>query len=512
MNIASLLTTIDQPDRPALILPDGVSVTFRQLDEMTARLAAGFQKAGLQTGERVVVLAPISLYLYAALIALFRLGAAAVFLDPQAGFRPLERAATVADARAFIGSRKALWLKWFSPALRRIPITLLADGRGTNSLWRLAQSPDPLQVIADMDAEAPALITFTGGSTDAGGPRAVSRTHRLLASQHAALSRALPTQPGDVDMPAFPVATLHNLAAGVPSVIPDFPFRRPQAVRPEKVLVQIERHGVTTASGSPAYWWVIATDCVRRGLTLPLRRIVTGGAPVAPGLIERLKQVAPQAEILCVYGSTEAEPVAVISGAEILAETAALTARGAGIPLGHPVADVAVRLLDEKFNEQSIGQVGEIWVSGEHVARSYFANPPADAHYKQRDAEGRLWHRMGDLAYQDEHGRLWLVGRVHTIVVRAGKTIHPVPVEALAATLPFVHRAALTGLPDPQLGQRTCLTVELAKDVPVPQDWQMQLTTLCAEHGWVIDQVRAIRRMPVDARHNARIDYKRLKG
>lgn len=509
MNIATLLASIDNPHRPALILPDGSSVTFRELDEMTARLAAGLQKMGLQTGDRVVVLAPISLHLYAALIALFRLGAAAVFLDPQAGFRQLERAATLANARAFIGSRKALWLKWFSPALRRIPITVLADGRGANSLWRLAQFADLLRVITDVDAEAPALITFTGGSTDAGGARAVSRTHRLLTSQHAALSRALPVQPGDVDMPAFPVATLHNLAAGVPSVIPDFPFRRPQAVQPEKVLAQIERHGVTTASGSPAYWWTIAADCARRGVTLPLRRIVTGGAPVAPGLVERLKQVAPQAEVLCVYGSTEAEPVAVITGEEILAETAALTARGAGIPLGHPVADVAVRLLDAQLREQPLGQVGEIWVAGEHVARNYFANPQADAHYKQRDAAGRLWHRMGDLAYQDQDGRLWLAGRVHTIVARDGKTIYPVPVEALAASLPFVHRAALTGLHDPQLGQRTCLTVELAKDVP--SNWQEQVKALCAKHGWTIDLVRSIRRMPVDARHNARIDYKRLK-
>lgn len=509
MNIASILTTIDQPNRPALILPDGSSVTFRELDEMTARLAAGLQKAGLQAGDRVIVLAPITLHLYAGLIALFRLGAAAVFLDPQAGFRQLERAAALADARAFIGSRKALWLKWFSPALRRIPLTVLADGRGTHSLWRLAQSPDQLSAIADVDAEAPALITFTGGSTDSAGPRGVSRTHRLLASQHAALSRALPIQPGDVDMPAFPVATLHNLAVGVPSVIPDFPFRRPQAVQPEKVLAQIVRHGVSTASGSPAYWWVIASDCVRRGVTLPLRRIVTGGAPVAPGLIERLKQAAPQAEVLCVYGSTEAEPVAVISGEEILAETATLTARGAGIPLGTPVPDVAVRVLDEQLQAQPTGQVGEIWVSGEHVARGYFANPQADLHYKRHDADGHLWHRMGDLAYRDESGRLWLAGRVHTTVVRDGKAIYPVQVEALAASLPFVHRAALTGVPDPQFGQRTCLTVELSADVPA--NWQEQLKALCAEHGWTIDRVRSIRQMPLDARHNARIDYKRLR-
>lgn len=512
MNIVSLLTAVDQPERPALILPDASMVTFRELDEMTSRLAGGFHRAGLKAGERVILLAPISLYLYASLIALFRLGAAAVFLDPQAGYRQLDRAAALANASALIGSRKALWLKWFSPALRRIPLTLLAEGAGRDSLQRLSQTSASLKTIAEVAPETPALITFTGGSTDAGGPRAVLRTHRLLASQHAVLSRVLPVQSGDVDMPAFPVATLHNLASGITSVIPDFPFRHPQAVRVEKILAQIERRGVTTASGSPAYWWVIAEYCSRHGISLPLRRIVTGGAPVAPDLIKRLSQIAPQAEVLCVYGSTEAEPVAVMSGVDILAETAALTANGAGIPLGVPVADIAVRVLDGNQQEQGMGQVGEIWVAGEHVARGYFANPQADTYYKHPDSDGCLWHRMGDLGSLDERGRLWLAGRVHTTIVRDGQTLYPVPVEATVGMLPFVYRAALTGISDPQLGERTCLTVELATGVAPPADWQVQLKTICAEHGWIIDQVRAIRHMPVDARHNARIDYKRIKS
>ncbi len=515
MNIASLLRAIPDPDRPALILPGqtAIVVTFRELDELASRLAGGLHAAGLQAaGQRVIILAPISLELYAGLIALFKLGLSAVFLDPQAGYRQLERAAKLTGASAFIGSRKALWLKWFSPALRRIPVTLLAGDDGPRSLRALARASAPREQIAEVDPETPALITFTGGSTDASRPRGVLRTHRLLASQQAALAQALPALPGDIDLPAFPVATLHNLASGIPSVIPDFPFRRPQAVQTDRVLRQMDQFGVTTASGSPAYWWTIAGYCLRYGLSLPLRRIVTGGAPVAPGLIERLHQAAPRAEILSIYGSSEAEPVAVMPGAEILSETAALTASGAGIPLGSPVAQVAVRILNPDGREQNMGQVGEIWVAGEHVARGYFANPQADAAHKRLEVDGRLWHAMGDLGYKDGRGRLWLAGRVHTIIVRAGQTIYPVPVEAAVGMLPFVRRAALTGSRDAKLGERTCLTVELAGDVAPPADWQTQVQALCARHGWAIDRVRSIRHMPVDARHNARIDYQRLKS
>jgi len=511
MNIAALLKAVVEPDRPALILPDRAATSFRELDELASRLAGGLRQAGLQPGQRVIVLAPISLDLYAGLIALFKLGLPAVFLDPQAGFRQLERAAALSGAVAFLGSRKALWLKWLSPTLRRIPQTLVVGGDGPLTLSRLARDSAPYESIVDVDPETPALITFTGGSTDPGGPRGVLRTHRLLASQHAALAGALPAQPGDIDMPAFPVATLHNLASGITSVIPDFPFRRPQAVQTEKVLRQMLEFGVTSASGSPAYWWTIASHCLAHGLRLPLRRIVTGGAPVAPGLVERLHKAAPQAEILAVYGSTEAEPVAVMPGTAILAETAALTAAGAGIPLGTPVAQVTVRILGPDGRERATDEVGEIWVAGEHVARGYFANPQAEATNKQADAGGRIWHAMGDLGSMDARGRLWLAGRVHTAIVRAGRTIYPVPVEAAVDMLPYVRRAALTGHPDSRLGESTCLTVELAQEVSPPAGWPAQIQALCAEHGWAIDRVRSIRHMPLDARHNARIDYRRLK-
>jgi acyl-CoA synthetase (AMP-forming)/AMP-acid ligase II len=305
---------------------------------------------------------------------------------------------------------------------------------------------------------------------------------------------------------------LHNLASGITSVIPDFPFPRPEAVQAGKVLRQVERLGVTTASGSPAYWWTIAEYCLKYGLALPLRQIVTGGAPVTPRLIQRLKQIAPGAEILSVYGSSEAEPVAVMPDHEILSETAALTASGAGIPLGHPVSDVAVRILGENGKKPETGAVGEIWVAGEHVARGYFSNPQADSVNKSLDADGCLWHRMGDLGYRDEHGRLWLAGRVHTTIARDGQSIYPVPVEAAVGTLPFIHRAALLGIRDSRLGERACLTVEFIPGVEKPAGWQSQVQALCASHGWIIDEIRAVGRIPMDARHNARIDYARLKS
>ena len=257
MNIVAFLSemAVDCPNRAALMFSSSLqttSITFAELDAQAARLADVFCAAGLRKGHRAIVLAPISLELYVCLVALFRLGAAAVFLDPQTGRQGLDRAAGLAGAQAFIGSSQALWLRWLSPALWRVPLRFEVGGHVPGSLWQLARSPGSRTEIVDVEPDTPALITLTGGSTRTSGPQGVVRSHRLLAAQHAALAHVLPTQPADVDLPAFPVALLHNLASGITSVIPDYPFQRPEAVNPARILRQIDQQGITTASGSPA--------------------------------------------------------------------------------------------------------------------------------------------------------------------------------------------------------------------------------------------------------------------
>lgn len=512
MNVATLLERAAEPDRVALIFPGTgqPKVSFQELDRLSGRLAGALEAKGVRAADRVLILAPISLQLYAALIALFKLGVAAVFLDPQAGRRQLAETLARVEAKALIGGRALAWLQVLLPQLRRIPVRLRAAGEGPSSLLRLAREQDRSRRVSEVAPEAPALITFTGGSTGLSGPNGVVRTHRLLAAQQASLARALPAAVGDVDLPAFPMVTLHNLATGLTTVIPDFPFRRPQHVVAEKILRQIAAHAVTTASGSPAYWLAIAEHCLAAGRKLPLRRIAIGGAPVLPDLVARLQRVAPQAEILGVYGSTEAEPVAIMPGHEILAETNALTASGAGVALGYPVADIHVKILDVQGQEQPAGQVGEIWVSGEHVARNYFADPDAETRNKRVDGEGRLWHGMGDVGYRDAKGRLWLAGRVNTIVEGPHGPVYPLQVEAAVRSLSYVRNAALTG-PGKAPAEGIVLFVELDRGAARPFGWRAQLASFCAERGWPVPAIRTMRRIPVDRRHNARIEYSRLR-
>jgi acyl-CoA synthetase (AMP-forming)/AMP-acid ligase II len=184
---------------------------------------------------------------------------------------------------------------------------------------------------------------------------------------------------------------------------------------------------------------------------------------------------------------------------------------GAGIPLGEPVLEVGLRILNQNHEERSPGGVGEIWVSGAHVARGYFSNPKANAANKQLDTEGRLWHRMGDVGYRDASGCLWLVGRVNTVIMRDNQPMYPVPVETVVEKLRFVDRAALVGAAKGSLPERTVLFVQASKDIPMPGDWRPKIESLLLQCGWSVDEIRLTRKIPVDARHNARIDYQRLQ-
>src|SRR5262249_23728933 len=156
--------------------------------------------------------------LYAVLLAAFRIGAVAVFVDAWADRARLEQAIERTRPRAFVGVPRAHLLRLASGAVRRVP-NATSVGRGAPRPPRDAAGPVVLT------PEAPALVTFTTGST--GRPKAALRTHGFLWSQHLALAELLRPTDRDVDMPTLPVFVLNNLASGVPSILPDFDPRRP---------------------------------------------------------------------------------------------------------------------------------------------------------------------------------------------------------------------------------------------------------------------------------------------
>jgi acyl-CoA synthetase (AMP-forming)/AMP-acid ligase II len=288
--------------------------------------------------------------------------------------------------------------------------------------------------------------------------------------------------PEDVDLPTLPVFLLHSLACGATCVIPDADLRHPGTVDPSRVLTQMDREGVNCSSGSPAFFARLADKLVKDGEQFHgLKRLFIGGARVPSPLLRKLAQVFPAAEVHVVYGSTEAEPIAVLDATQGIDELEEGEAEGRGILVGTPVPSVDVQVLDD-----------EICVAGAHVNPGYLDDPVATASHKIREPlpQGgeRIWHRTGDAGFLDDQGRIWLVGRTGQNV--AGHW--PFQVESRAERLDFVHRAGLVSLE----GQAT-LGVVL---VDPPQDWHELLLAQTGLPGIRIES------MPLDPRHNAKIN------
>ena len=172
----------------------------------------------------------------------------------------------------------------------------------------------------------------------------------------------------------------------------------------------------------------------------------------------------------------------------MLSQTAQATSTGRGLCVGAPVDSIRVRLDDE-----------EILVAGPHVNTTYYRNEAAVKRFKVRDSDGTVWHRTGDLGRFDDQGRLWLLGRREQLVERDGHRIYPFAIELAARSHPSVAQAALIE------HERSVLLV--LESTGAPGAGLEDLVAL--DPG--IDEVRLVPRIPTDPRHNAKIDYVKLR-
>jgi acyl-CoA synthetase (AMP-forming)/AMP-acid ligase II len=517
MNLAEILQSHarDLPEVPALVEParrGGRAITFAELDRAAARAAALLREAGLGSGDTVLVLQPISIELYVALAAIFRLGLVAMFVDPSAGREHLQRCCAIRPPRAMIGSPRAHLLRLWSRSLAAIPIKFVIGGRLPGAIpWSRSNRAIPHRPIAAVAANHPALLTFTSGSTAL--PKALLRTHGFLLVQHRVLQQCLRMQAGQVDLATMPVVLLSNLAAGATSLIPDADLRRPGVIDPARLVRQLQQHAVESAVASPALFEQLAGYCAARGLTFPgLRRLATGGAPVFPRVLARMRAMAPRAEVLAVYGSTEAEPIAHVELNEIDALDQQAMREGRGLLAGRPVEAIQLRILDDRWG-RPIGpftsdqfaakclparQPGEIVVSGEHVLTERLSNDDEPTTFF---VAGAAWHRTGDAGFVDGRGRLWLLGRCAARIEDRHGVVYPLAAEAPFYQDPGVRRAALAS----RGGRRIVLVEYFDRHQP-----HAALNPTLIAGGLHVDELRVCRHIPVDARHNAKIDYPRL--
>ncbi|MFT4570690.1 MAG: acyl-CoA synthetase (AMP-forming)/AMP-acid ligase II [Hyphomicrobiaceae bacterium] len=535
MNVASFLVeqARKQPFAVAVYYPDGrnrdgktryTHYTYRQLDLESDRIARGLKAMGIERGVRTALLVRPSLEFFALTLAVFRIGAVPIVVDPGIGLSSLKACLDEAEPEAFIGVPAAhaarVVLGWGRATIRKNVTVGRRWFWGGATLAQLREGPLASQAepIADTNPDELAAILFTSGST--GLPKGVEYRHENFAAQVEAIRNLAVIDPGEVDLPTFPLFALFDPAFGMAAVIPDMDPTRPGDVNPLRIAEAVEDFGVTNMFGSPALLDTVSRYGAKHGLRLPtLKRVISAGAPVPAQVMRRFLEMLPEgAEILTPYGATECLPVACISSRDVLEKTAAATDAGAGVCVGRPVASVEVRIIriDDgpiaQWNDDNVlanGEVGEITVRGPQATRAYYNRPEATALAKIAGNDGTFWHRMGDVGYFDDDGLLWFCGRkAHRVRTTEGVRF-TIPCEAVFNTHEAVRRTALVGV-----GGTPVLCVEKLADARPIANAKLieELLELGAgyEHTRCIETVLFHPGFPVDIRHNAKIGREKL--
>jgi olefin beta-lactone synthetase len=502
--------------------------TFAELEEQSNRIAHALEHYQIGRGVRTVLMVTPGLEFFALTFALFKVGAVPVLVDPGMGVKNLQACLAEAAPEAFIGIPRAhvarLLFGWGKGRLRRLVTVGRRLGWGGKTLSELAAAAPaglPYEMAAT-EAEETAAILFTSGST--GVPKGAVYSHGNFAAQVEALRVIYGIRPGEIDLPTFPLFALFAPALGMTAVIPEMDFTRPALADPQKLIGAIQRFGISNMFGSPALLNRLGRFGVEQEVKLPsLKRIISAGAPVPAAVLERCTRlIGAEAQIFTPYGATEALPVCSIASREILGETCRLTDQGRGVCVGRPVPGLRLEIIPVNDEPLALwsdslplppGEIGEIVVQGAQVTASYFGRPASTALAKIADPAGGFFHRMGDVGYRDEQGRIWFCGRKAHRVVTAAGTLFTIPCEAIFNTHPQVFRSALVGIGPPG-NQRPVICIELENGVVASEQplLRRELLTMGQANPLTasIYDLLFHPAFPVDIRHNAKIFRERL--
>ncbi len=258
-----------------------------------------------------------------------------------------------------------------------------------------------------------------------------------------------------------------------------------------------------------------------------LHTVIGGGAPLYAHVVGPLRDMlGPGGEVHADYGVTEALPATEMPGLEALGETYEATSRGAGLCVGRPFPGVAVKIVDivdgpvpalADARELRSGEIGEIIVRGAHVSPAYAGDAESTRKNKMIDAEGGVWHRLGDAGYLDDAGRFWCCGRVgHRIELPDG-CLFPLMCEPVFDAHPSVRRSGLVGVRASASASHDtpviCIELhETGAHAGDLEDLRDALLGMAAANP-VTSAIRHLlfrARLPVDPRHNSKIERPEL--
>lgn len=383
---------------------------------------------------RVLCLMAPSTDFFAATIATVKVGCCMVILDPTMESAKMKHCLQISGISVVItnlSSAKWTAAKLLFPSLAKIQSVIHIDKMENSS-----SSSDSFVETVEVDGTAELAITFTTGST--GLPKPIIKTHNFIKAQLYTLAeihlyrRVIPGRPkpsshpisGSVCFTNLPTFILGYLMYGCTVILPST-FKL-EKMNPASLLAALDRFSTSlwAIAASPAFALKLATYAISQRRTIQARHCCVGGAPVFKHELETLIE-AISGTVWVVYGSSEAEPMAMISAEDrLIFEGASAAAAASSDAVAENVkfalcggytdwvASSTIKIASLRDENSSAhffsapGKVGEIVVSGPHVHTIYYDRIITEA------ATGKQWLRTGDAGFVDALGRLWLLGRV----------------------------------------------------------------------------------------------------
>ncbi|MET8628247.1 amino acid adenylation domain-containing protein [Kitasatospora sp. NPDC004669] len=434
----NLLNLVDaqvarRPDAPAVRCGDR-TLTFAELDARAEALAGRIAAAGATGPDRVVAFACArSELMVVTLVAILKTGSAFLPMDPE---QPAHRlAGLIRDSGAVAvvadGATAQALAAGGAPV---VPVEAAAEG-----------APGP----ADLPSAGPgdlAYVVYTSGST--GTPKGVMVEHRgilntvLFRIGYYGLgpdSRVLQVDPIHADAGISDVFTA--LAAGTPLVV----ITREQLLDPDEVAAVIRREGITHAQMVPSLYQLLL-DYAGSALG-SVRQVVLGGERITDALAARHAELLPRSELFNEYGPSEDS---------VLSTLHRLAPGEDEVPIGRPLPDRWVDLLDEDGRLVPHGTPGELCVGGVGLARGYLGADELTARrfVPHPGRDGERMYRTGDLARWLPDGSLLYLGRIDDQVKIRGNRVEPGEVAAVLELAPGVRSAAVVAAPGADGGLR----------------------------------------------------------
>jgi malonyl-CoA/methylmalonyl-CoA synthetase len=443
-------------------------ISYLELDQESNQLANTFHKLGVEKGERVIFFIRKSLIFVIAHVALQKIGAISVPLNPGFKKSELEYLLQDADAKLVVSEAdKESLVKTIDPGLTTLVIDTQLPYQELDFFRSASMDLTPIAIKPDDTG----LIVYTSGTT--GKPKGAILTHRNLVHDAQNIIAIWEITASDILCHALPFFHVHGLCFALhTSLMAGAHVLMLDEFSPQRVVERLAnktKNPCTVFMAVPAMYNKLMDYLAEKEMNFDhIRLFTSGSAPLLSKDFDRIKRIFGKEPIeregMSETGMNFSNPI-----------------KGIRKPgsIGIPLPDLEVRIVDlETFKDVRTGQEGEIWLKGPAVTPGYWRNPE-----ETEKTFVRGWFRTGDLGRIDEDGYYYLTDRIKHIIISGGENISPKEIEAVINQLNDVVESSVVGIADDKWGEKVVAAVVPKTNATAKGE---DIQSYCKQHlhGW----------------------------